>query len=55
MSGLNSDNFVAVVNRFASLLEFSVQTYNDDRLIDFGTPSDGLAMRHESGARATVK
>ncbi|WP_429359018.1 YbjN domain-containing protein [Paraburkholderia sp. GAS32] len=37
--GLIAGNFVAVVNRFASLLEFIVQTYNDDGLIDFGVPS----------------
>ncbi|KAJ3473100.1 hypothetical protein NLI96_g13131 [Meripilus lineatus] len=46
MNGLIAGNFVAVVNRFASLLEFIVQTYNDDGLIDFGTPSSGLVMRH---------
>ena len=36
--GLIAGNFVSVVNRFASLLEFIVQTYNDDGLIDFGAP-----------------
>ena len=37
--GLIAGNFVAVVNRFASLLEFIVQTYSDDGLIDFGAPT----------------
>ncbi|MFM0007259.1 hypothetical protein PQR57_40690 [Paraburkholderia dipogonis] len=34
--GLIAGNFVSIVTRFASLLEFIVQTYNDDGLIDFG-------------------
>ncbi|RQZ24348.1 hypothetical protein DIE14_20910 [Burkholderia sp. Bp9017] len=46
MNGLISGNFVAVVNRFAALLEFIVQTYNGDGLIDFGALSGGLATRH---------
>jgi hypothetical protein len=33
--GLVAGNFVSVVSRFASLLEYVVQTYNDDGLIDF--------------------
>lgn len=40
--GLIAGNFVAVVARFASLLEFVVETYRNDGLIDFGgqtTPS----------------
>jgi hypothetical protein len=37
--GLIAGNFVAVVNRFASLLEFIIQTYSDDGLIDFGAPT----------------
>ncbi|CAN0620235.1 YbjN domain-containing protein [Burkholderia multivorans] len=37
--GLIAGNFIAIVNRFASLLEFVVQTYNDDGLIDFGVPT----------------
>jgi hypothetical protein len=36
--GLIAGNLVSVVNRFASLLEFIVRTYNDDGLIDFGAP-----------------
>ncbi|CAE6801556.1 YbjN domain-containing protein [Paraburkholderia domus] len=36
--GMIAGNFVVIVNRFASLLEFIVQTYNDDGLIDFGSP-----------------
>ena len=52
MNGLISGNFVAVVNRFAALLEFIVQTYNGDGLIDFGVPRGGLAMRHWSDACA---
>ncbi|WP_449412404.1 hypothetical protein [Pandoraea soli] len=30
---------MAVVNRFASLLEFVVETYNEDGLIDFDAPT----------------
>jgi hypothetical protein len=37
--GLIAGNFVAVVNRFASLLQFIVQTFNEDGLIDFGAPT----------------
>jgi hypothetical protein len=36
--GVIAGNFVAVVNRFASLLEFIVHTYNDG-LIDFSVPT----------------
>lgn len=39
MHGLIGGNFVSIVNRFASLLEFVVATYNDDGLIDFGAPT----------------
>ncbi|WP_157655421.1 YbjN domain-containing protein [Burkholderia ubonensis] len=37
--GMVAGNFVSIVNRFASLLEFVVETYNDDGLIDFGVPT----------------
>lgn len=46
--GLIAGNFVAVVNRFASLLEFIVQTYNDDDLIDFGA-SNAVAAVADAG------
>ncbi|EIM98544.1 hypothetical protein WQE_23488 [Paraburkholderia hospita] len=36
--GLIAGNFVSVVIRFASLLDFIVRTYNDNGLIDFGAP-----------------
>ncbi|KVR51982.1 hypothetical protein [Burkholderia ubonensis] len=36
MQGLVAGNFVSIVNRFASLLEFILATYNRDGLIDFG-------------------
>ncbi|KGW74476.1 hypothetical protein Y046_3179 [Burkholderia pseudomallei MSHR2990] len=39
MQGLVAGNFASIVNRFASLLEFVVETYNDDGLIDFGAPN----------------
>lgn len=42
--GLIAGNFVSVVNRFASVLEFIVQTYNDDGLIDFGASEAVSAM-----------
>lgn len=31
--------FVSIVNRFESMLEFVVETYNDDGVIDFGAPT----------------
>lgn len=37
--GLIAGNFVAVVARFASLLEIVVETYNGDGLIDLGAPN----------------
>ena len=39
MQGLIGGNFVSIVNRFASLLEFVVATYNENSLIDFGAPN----------------
>ncbi|HEM7892206.1 hypothetical protein [Burkholderia cepacia] len=48
--GLIAGNFVAVVNRLASLLEFVVETYNDGGLIDFGVPNPVPAVTDaESG------
>lgn len=44
MHGLIAGNFVSVVNRFASLLEFIVQTCNDDGLIDFSAPEAASAF-----------
>ncbi|MFS8976862.1 YbjN domain-containing protein [Cupriavidus necator] len=35
--GLIVENLISVLNRFASLLEYIVQSYNGDGLIDFGT------------------
>lgn len=47
--GLIAGNFVSIVNRFASLLEFVIETYNDG-LIDFGAPTTALAVADaESG------
>ncbi|MBR8192429.1 YbjN domain-containing protein [Burkholderia vietnamiensis] len=37
--GMVAGTFVSIVNRFASLLEFVVETYNSDGLIDFGAPT----------------
>ena len=37
--GLIAGNFVAVVNRFGSMLEYVVQTFNPDGIIDFGGPT----------------
>lgn len=37
--GMIAGNFVVIVNRFASLLDFIVQTYESDGLIDFGVPN----------------
>jgi hypothetical protein len=36
--GLIAGNFVSVVNRFSSMLDFIVHTYNDEGLFDFGKP-----------------
>ncbi|MDN7967548.1 hypothetical protein QZM91_08285 [Burkholderia multivorans] len=47
--GLIAGNFVSIVNRFASLLEFVVETYNDG-LIDFGALSVATVADAESGA-----
>jgi len=51
--GLIAGNFVSVVNRFASLLEFVVHTYNDDGLIDFGTPTAVPAVADAGSGSAT--
>lgn len=37
--GLIAGNFISVVNRFGSLLEYVVQTCNEDGLFDFGSPA----------------
>lgn len=37
--GLLAGNFVSIVHRFTSLLEFVVDAYNADGLIDFGAPN----------------
>ena len=37
--GLVAGSFVSIVNRFASMLEFVVETYNENALIDFGAPN----------------
>ncbi|WP_426395225.1 YbjN domain-containing protein [Ralstonia sp. R-29] len=37
--GLIAGNFVAVVNRFGSMLEYVVQTFNPGEIIDFGGPT----------------
>ncbi|AUT75735.1 hypothetical protein C2L64_46255 [Paraburkholderia hospita] len=42
--GLIAGNFVSVVNRFSSMLDFIVHTYNDERLIDFGEPEAATGM-----------
>ncbi|SDH56186.1 hypothetical protein SAMN04487926_105306 [Paraburkholderia steynii] len=44
VQGLIAGNFMFVVNRFASLLDFIVRTYNDDGLIDFGAPEVASAV-----------
>ncbi len=40
--GLIAENFVSVVNRFGSLLEYVVQTYSEDGLIDLAPPAQYL-------------
>ncbi|KVO53539.1 MULTISPECIES: YbjN domain-containing protein [Burkholderia cepacia complex] len=46
--GLIAETFVSIVNRFASLLEFVVETYGDG-LIDFGSPTTVPAVADGSG------
>ncbi|MBU9437961.1 YbjN domain-containing protein [Burkholderia multivorans] len=50
--GMVAGTFVSIVNRFASLLEFVVETYNDDGLIDFGAPTTVPAVA-DSGSGPT--
>lgn len=38
-AGLLAGNFIAIVHRFGSMLEYVVQTFNEDGLIDFGEPA----------------
>ncbi|WP_029048162.1 YbjN domain-containing protein [Cupriavidus sp. amp6] len=38
--GLIAGNFISVVNRFGSLLEYVVQNFNEGGLIHFGNPSE---------------
>ncbi|WP_420210178.1 YbjN domain-containing protein [Burkholderia aenigmatica] len=52
IGGLIAGNFVAVVNRFASLLEFVVEQYHADHLIDFGTPN-ALPVVVDAGSGAS--
>ncbi|KGS70703.1 bacterial sensory transduction regulator family protein [Burkholderia pseudomallei MSHR7527] len=48
--GLIAGTYVSIVNRFASLLEFVVETYNGGALIDFGAPTTIAAVADpESG------
>ncbi|BCM07132.1 hypothetical protein MAFF241647_14890 [Ralstonia solanacearum] len=37
--GLIAANFMVVINRFGLILEYVIQTFNEDRLIDFGAPT----------------
>ncbi|MDR6419402.1 hypothetical protein J2801_001653 [Paraburkholderia phenoliruptrix] len=48
--GLIAGTFVSIVNRFASLLEFVVETYNGDGLIDFGAPTTVPAVADTESA-----
>ncbi|TCG09262.1 hypothetical protein BZM27_06350 [Paraburkholderia steynii] len=48
--GLIAGNFVSVVNRFSSVLDFIVHTYNDDGLIDFGEPEAASGLLTAVGA-----
>ncbi|RDK04602.1 hypothetical protein [Paraburkholderia lacunae] len=48
--GLIAGTFVSIVNRFASLLEFIVQTYDDDGLFDFGGSGTVPAVAEASSA-----
>ncbi|TKC89743.1 YbjN domain-containing protein [Trinickia terrae] len=51
--GLIAETFVSIVNRFASLLEFVVETYNRDGLIDFGAPQTVPAVADAGSARTS--
>ncbi|CAN7213145.1 hypothetical protein LJR296_000570 [Cupriavidus necator] len=51
--GLIAGNFIAVVNRFGSLLEYVVQTFNEDGLIDFASLGTLPADEHGGTGSAT--
>ncbi|MEK0233031.1 YbjN domain-containing protein [Ralstonia pseudosolanacearum] len=38
-AGLIAGNFIAIVHRFASLLEYVVEVFNSDAMIDFSAPT----------------
>ncbi|MGA4396269.1 hypothetical protein [Ralstonia nicotianae] len=44
--GMVAGNFVAVVHRFGSMLEYVVQTFHEDGLIDFGRPARAVTAAH---------
>ncbi|MGC5829429.1 hypothetical protein LDP08_02430 [Ralstonia pseudosolanacearum] len=46
MAGLIAGNFIAIVHRFGSMLEYVVQTFGDG-LIDFGSSATGAAVAGE--------
>lgn len=48
-TGLVGGNFVAVVNRFGSMLEYVVQTFNEDDLIDLGNPNQSTEIAAADG------
>lgn len=49
--GLVAAALMSVVNRFGSMLEYVVQNFNEDRLIDFGSPGT-VASVTEAGSGA---
>lgn len=50
--GMVAGTFVSIVNRFASMLEFVVETYNDDGVIDFGA-SNAVPVVGDAGSAPT--
>lgn len=52
--GLIAGNFVAVINRFGSMLEYVVQSINEDGLIYFDGPATRSNMSGVSSDRTVV-
>lgn len=51
-TGLLAGNYIAIVHRFGSMLEYVVQTFNDDGLIDFGSPVAASSQSDSEAAPA---
>lgn len=54
--GMIAEQFIAMVNRFCSLLEYIVQSFNENGIIDFSAPtaSDGTSDPSQSSLSPPV-